>query len=111
MSLVMLSKIPLVKQINVCCNIHLNFDSGFTYSSSTECLICGFNKNLVAIKTFVERHVLRWNKEREKVWFSFTNVFKTFLVPAFSESRCGPGYVNSIIIFTTGHVFWIFSWI
>ena len=66
MSLVMLSKIPLVKQINVCCNIHLNFDSGFTYSSSTECLICGFNKNLVAIKTFVERHVLRWNKERER---------------------------------------------
>ena len=109
MSLLMLRKIPLVKQINVCRNIHLNFDSGFTYSSSTECLICGFNKNLVAIKTFVERHVLRWNKERQRIWFSFTIVFKTLLVPAFPESRCGPGYVNSIIIFTTGHVFSIFS--
>ena len=44
----------IVRQINVCCDIHIAFDSRCTYSNNIECLICNFRTIFQVIKTFVE---------------------------------------------------------
>ena len=36
----------IVWQVNVCCDIHVTFVSGPTYSNDIDCLICGVNKIL-----------------------------------------------------------------
>ena len=55
----------IVGQINVTCNIHINFDSGLTYSNNIKCLMCGFPYPRSS-KFFLRENAFRWNRERER---------------------------------------------
>ena len=56
----------IVRQINICCNIHITFNSRLTYNNNIKCLICGFNKMFRSSKFLFREHVFRRNKDREK---------------------------------------------